>query len=58
MSLPDYINQRCPLFLGSDAIHGGHFEVHFENVRVPKRNIILGKPLYHCLFLFTLVYSQ
>uniref|UniRef100_A0A8C2XIR1 Acyl-CoA dehydrogenase family member 11 n=1 Tax=Cyclopterus lumpus TaxID=8103 RepID=A0A8C2XIR1_CYCLU len=33
----------CPLFLGSDAIHGGHFEVHFENVRVPTHNIILGE---------------
>lgn len=35
-----------PLFLSSDAIHGGHFEVHFENVRVPASNIILGKRLY------------
>lgn len=56
MSFPDQMNQFPPLFLCSDAIHGGHFEVHFENVRVPASNIILGKRLYCCVFLF--IYSH
>ncbi|KAK9527676.1 hypothetical protein VZT92_014216 [Zoarces viviparus] len=31
------------VFGQDDAIHGGHFEVHFENVRVPTCSIILGE---------------
>ncbi|KAM9712832.1 acyl-CoA dehydrogenase family member 11 [Menidia menidia] len=31
------------VFGQDDAIHGGHFEVHFEDVRVPVSSIILGE---------------
>ncbi|XP_043082513.1 acyl-CoA dehydrogenase family member 11-like [Puntigrus tetrazona] len=31
------------VFSQDDAIHGGHFEIHFDNVKVPACNILLGE---------------
>ncbi|KAM4028809.1 acyl-CoA dehydrogenase family member 11 [Anomaloglossus baeobatrachus] len=37
------IVRALKVFGYEDTPHGGHFEVHFQNVRVPETNLILGE---------------
>uniref|UniRef100_A0A667YS62 Acyl-CoA dehydrogenase family member 11 n=1 Tax=Myripristis murdjan TaxID=586833 RepID=A0A667YS62_9TELE len=38
-----FLVRPLTVFGQDDAIHGGHFEVHFDNVYIPASNIILGE---------------
>uniref|UniRef100_A0A672KY60 Acyl-CoA dehydrogenase/oxidase C-terminal domain-containing protein n=1 Tax=Sinocyclocheilus grahami TaxID=75366 RepID=A0A672KY60_SINGR len=43
LRVPLLLLQSEMLFISVDAIHGGHFEIHFDDVRVPASNNLLGE---------------